>query len=139
MTGDEARIRVLETLIKQLFKDLAAVKDKLGQVSEDVPRQQQEDAGGQLFTRGQSVGVISARLTNSPGTGTFRFIQLIGTQEYLLRPFAMGDVTAPCVNDTGSPTIDNEYLELVMIDGVWTAIVGDCTTVSPTRAPDPPA
>lgn len=138
ISSEEKRIKELETHVNRLFAALASVQHKLGQVAEDSPRQFQDDGVGRVFTRGQSVGVVGARTGNTPGTGTFRFLQLIGGAEYLLRPFASGDVTAPCNNDTGSPTVDNEYMDLVMIDGVWTCIVGDCVTAAPTRAPDPP-
>lgn len=138
MKTQEVRIRYLETQLLALQLALASVKHMAGQALEDGNRQQQDDNAGRIGVRGQSVGVIAARTTNTPGTGTFRFLQMIAGSVYLTQPFAMGDVTATCVNDTGSPTIDNEYIDLIQIDGVWTALVGDCSTATPTRAPDPP-
>lgn len=138
-TGGEQRLRVLEELIQRLGKELASLKDKVGQVAEDSPRQQDRDAfGGDVFFRLQSVGVIPASVGPGLGLGTARVLQTIGSTRYLLQPFAMGDVTIACANDTGSPTINNEYLIAAVVQGVMTALVGDCTTPSPTRAPDPP-
>lgn len=138
MTDIERRVKYLESEVLRLQRALDSVKHTAGAAYENTNRPQADDSIGRLLVRGQSVGVIQARTANTPGTGTFRFLQLIDGAEYLLQPFADGDVTAPCVNDTGSATVDNEYLILAMVDGVWTAIVGDCATATPARAPDPP-
>jgi hypothetical protein len=139
MSSDEKRIRRLEELVKALMKDLASVKDKLGQAAEDDARQIPDDGGfGDVLFRLQSVGVINAASGSGVGSGTARFIQLIGTTRYLLQPFAMGDVTIGVVNDTETPTVNNEYLIGAYVNGVMSLLVGNCTPASPTRAPDPP-
>lgn len=138
MEEREARIRPLEVAVNELQRRFNALNDKLGQVSEDSARQYPDDSAGRIFIRGQSVGVIPGSTSNVLATGTFRFIQVISGARYLMQPFALGDVTATCVNDTGAATVNNEYLILVVADGLFTALVGDCATMTPTRAPDPP-
>lgn len=135
----ERRVKYLESQILALEDALASVNHKAGQALEDSGRQFTDVAldGNNLF-RMQSVGVIPASSGSALGVGTARFLQTIGTTRYLTQPFAAGDVTADCANDTGGATVNNEYLICAFVDGVCTALVGDCVTASPTRAPDPP-
>lgn len=139
MTNLERRVKYLESQILALEDALASVNHKAGKALEDSARQFTDVAlnGNNLF-RMQSVGVIAGSTGATLGTGTGRFIQVIGGVRYLTKPFADGDVTAPVVNDTGNPTINNEYLICAWIDGLITALVGDCATAAPVRAADPP-
>jgi len=139
MTGDEARIRRLEEEVQRLKKRLESIVHKLGQAAEDAARQQQAASqGGRVLIRCQSVGVVGVSAGADVGTGTIRPLQLIDGTRYLLQPIADGDITWGCVNDTGSATVDNEYLIVAWIDGYFTLIVGDCVTEEFEIAPDPP-
>lgn len=139
ITGLEGRVRRLEEEILKLLKRIASGEHKLNQVAEDQTRQFQPEKFGDIFFRLQSVGVIPASSGADVGPGTARILQLIGNTRHLLQPFAMGDITVPTVNDTGSATVNNEYLIGAYVGGVMTALVGDCVTPTFTRAPDPPA
>jgi hypothetical protein len=138
ITGIEGRLRRLEEEILRLQKRLASDEHKLNQVAEDQARQFQPERFGDIFFRCQSVGVIPAAVPPAIASGTVRLLQLIGSTRYKLQPIAMGDITIGAVNDTGSATINNEYLIGAYIGGVATLLVGDCVTTAPAIAPDPP-
>lgn len=138
-TGDEKRIRRLEEEQANLKQALDALKHRVGQAAEELARQNQDDgAAGRLLIRAQSIGVITGSTGSALGTGTVRPLQVIAGVRYKTQPIADGDITLACVNDTGAATVNNEYLICAYVDGLLTALVGDCATMSPTIAPDPP-
>jgi hypothetical protein len=140
MTSDEKRLRRLEEELQLLRKALESVNHKAGQAAEDQQRQFQNDSTGRTLMRAQSVGVITAASANVLGAGTARLLQVIVPPATGLptRFRFVPDVQVSVVNDTGTATINNEYLIVAVVDGYYTCIVGDCATGSPTAAPTPP-
>jgi hypothetical protein len=138
-TSIERRVLRLEETLEKTLRDLANVKNKVGQVSEDGARNSPDIAlGGRIFWHGQAVGTIAARSGYALGTGTVRLLQDIGGSLYKVKPIADGDVTVPAVQNTGGTIADKTLLYGAYIDGEFNILEADCSTPNASDAPDPP-
>jgi hypothetical protein len=137
MTTEELRTKRLEEMVKDLLGRLAGIEHKLGQVAEDNSRDS-DAARSQTSIRhyfAQASGEISPTTDNTLGAGNANILQVIGGDRYQRSP----ELVVPVVQSTGAPIPDLSYLELIYADGLYSVIVGDCVTTSPTKAPAPPA